>query len=154
MTFEFQLLGLLLMFLLVVVYYAKDDNIKRGNKIFRSIILITYIIELVSTAMYIVIESGGNVSTYSRIYLIITNLWFGLSALYYTTYLFKDKNKNTDKNKLRIKDLGVILTVIQVISAIGILVGPLSLTSDNMINYSSHFRAIIFKFSLIINNIY
>ena len=135
MMYEFQLLGLLLMFLLVVVYYAKDDNIKRGNKVFRSIIFITYIVELVGTAMYIVLESGSNISIFSRIYLIITNIWFGLLTLYYTTFLFKDKNNS----KLGIRDLSLGLVIIQVISSIIILVGPLSLTSDNMINYSEHF---------------
>lgn len=144
--YEFQLLGLLLMFLLIVVYYAKDDNIKRGNKVFRSIILITYIVELVSTAMYMVLESGSNISIFSRIYLGMTNLWFGLLALYYTTYLFKDKNMNS--GKLRIKDLGICFGIIQVISAIGILVAPLSLTSANMINYDKHFVIYLICFYL------
>lgn len=148
MMYEFQLLGLLLMFLLVVVYYAKEDNIKQGNKIFRSIILVTYLIELVGTAMYIVLESGGNISVFSRIYLIITNLWFGLLALYYTTFLFKYKNKNI--GKLKIKDLSLGLIIIQVISTIIIFVGPLSLTSDNMINYSEHFIIYLICFYLTI----
>lgn len=144
--YEFQLLGLLLMFLLIVVYYSKDDNIKQGNKIFRSIILITYIVELVGTAMYIVLESGSNISIFSRIYLIITNLWFGLLALYYTTYLFKDKNNS----KLGIRDLSLGLVIIQVISSIIILVGPLSLISDNIINYSEHFIIYLICFYLTI----
>ena len=148
MMYEFQLLGLLLMFLLVVVYYAKEDNIKQGNKIFRSIILVTYLIELVGTAMYIVLESGGNISAFSRIYLIITNLWFGLLALYYTIFLFKYKNKNM--GKLKIKDLSLGLVIIQVISSIIIFVGPLSLTSDNMINYSEHFIIYLICFYLTI----
>ena len=53
MTFEFQLLSLLLLFLLIIVYYTNKDNFAKGNKIFRGLLLVTYIIQLINSAIYI-----------------------------------------------------------------------------------------------------
>jgi len=44
MEYGFHILGLLILFLLVMVYYTKKDSFISGGKLFRGIILVTYIL--------------------------------------------------------------------------------------------------------------
>lgn len=130
MTFGFWVMGLLLMFLLVIVYYNKKDSFKKGNKIFKGIILVSYIIQLVSSALYITYENGSSMVLFSKIYLLLLNFWFGLFALYYVVFLLNGKyKKNSERYKVILRDIMIIFAVIQVVGGIGILVGPTCINS-------------------------
>ena len=140
MTFGFQLLSLLMIFLLVIVYYTKKDSFSKGNKIFRGILLVTYIMQLCSVCIYAVMESAGNQAKFfGKIDFAMVMLWFALFALYYVVIWLKSKYKK-ESNKLQIvfRDLMVIFIVIQVIGVIGTLVAPVGFTYD-MVDYYGHF---------------
>lgn len=150
MMYGFQLLSLLLMFLLVMIYYTKKDNFIKGNKIFKCIILVTYIMQLISPALYIAYENGSGI-LFSKIYLILINLWFGLIAFYYISFLLKGKYKeNSNKYKVILRDIGAIFSVVQLISGIGTLMGPSGINSYGTIDYYGHFVILFICFYLIL----
>ena len=142
MTFGFYLLSLLMIFLLVIVYYAKKDSFSRGNKIFRGILLVTYIIELCSVAIYAVLGSeGGYAKFFGQIYLLMVMLWFFLFALYYVIAWLKGKYRE-DRQKLGkiCRDLVVIFSTVQVIGGIATLVAPVGFSYDyGIVDYYGHF---------------
>ena len=146
MEFGFLLLGLVLMFLLLIVYYGKKDSFTKGNKVYRGLILVTYIMQLISFGMYIYNENGNNISFISKLYLILVNLWFGLIALYYLFMLFKSKKDNS----IRLKNISVIFLVVQVIFSIFTLIGPSVLNTYQRIDYYGHFIVLFICFYLIL----
>lgn len=137
MTFEFQLLSLLLLFLLIIVYYTNKDNFTKGNKIFRGLLLVTYIIQLINSAIYITNEIGSNNITFSKLYLITINLWFGLLSIYYIATWLKEK-KLEPKTSYILHYIGIIFIIFQIISNIFILIAPLTINNLG-IDYYSHF---------------
>lgn len=150
MTFEFQLLGLLLIFLLVMVYYNKKDSFIKGNKIFKGILLTTYIMQLVSLAIYIANETGRSNILFSKVYLIIINLWFGLVSLYYVVFSLMSKHKKeSSKFEVAFRYLFIMFVVIQVIGGVSILFAPIGFT-NGMIDYYGHFIICFICFYLII----
>lgn len=152
MRFGFHLLGLLLVFLLVIVYYSKKDSFTKGNKIFRGILLVTYIMQLVSSAIYVGMENNWNVAIYSKLYLMLLNLWFGCVAFYYVMILLKSKYKeNSDKYKILLRNVGLIFGVIQIITGIATLIGPVSFYDNySVIDYYGHVVMFFIGFYLVV----
>lgn len=140
MAFGFHLFCLLMIFLLVIVYYLKKDSFTKGNKIFRGILLVTYIMQLSNLAIYAVIESGSNNEVFfGKLYLLMVMFWFALFALYYVVIWLKGKyERENNKFKVVIRDLLVIFSVIQVIGGISTLVAPVSFVY-NMVHHYGHF---------------
>lgn len=139
MNFGFQLFSLLMVFLLVIVYYAKKESFTKGNKIFRGILLVAYIMQLCNSAVYISGEIGDRSIIFSKLYLIMVMLWFGLFAFYYVVVFLKEKYRQEhDKFKIVFKNLAVIFGVVQVIAGVSTIVGSISF-SYGMVNCYGHF---------------
>lgn len=135
MSFEFQLLSLILMFLLLVVYYNKKDSFIKGNKIYKGILLTTYIMQLVSGGIYILYSNNSNGGIFSRVYLLLMLIWYILYGLYYiVNYL---KCKKVKKNIKIINGYGIISLVCSLI----VLISPVSFINgyldygNNIITY-------------------
>lgn len=99
MMYGFQLLSLLLTFLLIIVYYNKKDSFTKGNIIYRGILLNTYIIQLFASFTYIAIENKSMNEIISKLYFLLVLLWFALYGLYYLIILIKNNLKD-NKSKL------------------------------------------------------
>ena len=120
MSFEFQLLSLILMFLLLVVYYNKKDSFVRGNKIYKGILLITYIMQLVSGGIYIVYSNNGNGGMFSRIYLLLMFMWYILYGFYYMLNYFMSRKVRNVKNIVN------TYGVVSLICCLVVLISPVS----------------------------
>lgn len=127
MTFEFQLLSLLLIFLLVMFHYPKDDNNNPTTKIYQSILLLTHLMQIISTIVYIGLEKQSNIEIFSRIYFACVTVWFSLYSAYYLLISLKNKyaNNKTKLNQIVTNNikyfilLQVITTVIVLMSKAG-----------------------------------
>ena len=120
MSFEFQLLSLILMFLLLIVYYNKKDSFNKGDKIYKGILLSTYIMQLVSGGMYILYSNNSNGGIFSRVYLLLMFIWYVLYGLYYiVNYLKCNKEKN---NMKIINGYGVVSLVCSLV----VLISPVT----------------------------
>lgn len=150
MTFAFQLLSLLMIFLLVIIYYLKKDSFTKGNKPFRGIILTTYILELISMTIYITTETGATAYLFYKIYLFITIFWFALYGLYYISIWLKERYRDTN-NKLpkNINNLVNYFIIIQIVTLIITLVSPITFTNSSL-DYSNHLSKYFISFYLII----
>lgn len=146
MEYSFLILGLLLMFLLLIVYYGKKDSFIKGNKIYRGLILVTYVMQLVSFCLYMGREANSNIIFISKVYLILSSIWFGLMALYYLFMLLK----NSDKSKGVIKNISVIYLVVQVIFSIFTLMGPNVINVYDRVDYYGHFIVYFIGFYLLV----
>lgn len=124
MDFGFQLFSLLMMFLLVVIYYSKLDKNVQGSKIFRCIVLIAYIMQLCSCAIYITNENIIYQVIFSKIYFILVMFWFSFYSLYYVEkFLGKQEAFRYDlKNK--ISWFVLFFAVLQVIGSVIVLFVP------------------------------
>lgn len=152
MSFDFQLLSLLLMFLLLVVYFSKKDSNMHDNRIFKGLLLVTYLIQLINILLYSLYQSGSNILGCAKISLFLVNLWFGLNAFYYVTSFLKEKyNKNGDGYKKVLNNLYYGFIGLGLVVGIFTLIGPVVIVDDSyMINYYNHFIIYFIWFYLII----
>ena len=135
MSFEFQLLSLMLMFLLIVVYYNKKDSFIKGNKIYKGILLSTYIMQLVSGGIYILYSNNSNGGIFSRVYLLLIFIWYALYGGYYIFNYLKCKKV---RNNIKIINGYCIVSLI---CCLMVLISPVSFINgyldygNNIITY-------------------
>lgn len=140
MDYGFILLSLTMLFLLVMMYYAKDRNFLRGNKIYRGLLLVGYIIQLVGCFVFMIpregaigvfngIKYGEFGYIYFVIYEVLILLWFGLISFYYLDILIKNKF-SLDKKRGReiVKRFGIALLGVQIVSAIMLFINGSAIT--------------------------
>lgn len=132
MNFGFLLFSLLMVFLLVLIYYAKDNQFIQKRVVYRSILLVTYVIQLVSCAIFI--TSGDEVYSmvFGKIYFVMLFLWFGLFLLYDVSLFLRDKFQG----KLKQIIIG-FFAIFFVLVGTCFMVVPVSLV-DRMVDYSNH----------------
>lgn len=135
MSFEFHLLSLMLMFLLLVVYYNKKDSFIKGNKIYKGILLNTYIMQLVSGGVYILYSNNSNGGIFSKLYLLLILIWYVLYGLYYMFNYFKS-------NKIRnVKNIVNIYGIVSLICCLIVFISPITFINgyldygNNIITY-------------------
>lgn len=152
MVFQFHLLCLLIMFLLLIIYYIKKENFHNDNYIFRGILLTTYIMQLCYFCTYIIEQSGIKVIYFDKFYLMTIVLWFSLFSLYYGMALLKEKNK-TKESRLKIKESKIIkyFSIIQIISLVIILL--LRIESFDQVLYYHYIISFLIGIYLIIDGI-
>ena len=78
MEFQFHLLSLLIVFLLVIIYYTGKDSFHKKNSVVRLVLLTTYIMQLGYFSTYIMSKNGSNMIWFSKFYFITVILWFAL----------------------------------------------------------------------------
>lgn len=131
MVYGFQLLGLLLTFLLLMVYYNRKDNFMKGNYIYKFILLVTYLAQLASSILYILLESGNSAYGISGVYLFLVLLWFALYGFYYITVWIKNSSSNGN-NKNLISRVSVLYWVVSLIGGVMTLLVPVRVVGGNI----------------------
>lgn len=125
MEYQFHLLSLLIIFLLIVIYYMGRDSFQKENRCFRSILLTTYIMQLGYFSTYIISRNENNTIWISKLYLITIVLWFALFSFYYLVIYLKSKYiENETKLTKKIDKIKKWLIGMQLISMIWILGYP------------------------------
>lgn len=140
MDYGFYLFGLLMVFLLIIFYFLKRDNFTRLDKVFRSLLLVTHLIQISCVLIYTEVRIGnGTEIIFGKVYLIMAMLWFGLLSFYYILFLLKDKYKKDDnKFKSGFKELLLVFIAIQLMGVIGILLSPVVI-NNYMVNCFGNF---------------
>ena len=90
MIFQFNLLGILILFILLLLYFTKENKDKFP---FKLILLTTYITELFYILTFIGIESN-NYNLSGRLYFLSLVILFTLFTMYNAVYILNTKYKN------------------------------------------------------------
>lgn len=91
MVFSFQALGLLISFLIIIIYYAFDKKNNLESSIYRMIMLGTYVLEFVYVLVYIMMMISRGVIISSKLYLIIMAIVGSLMVCYFVASGLRDK---------------------------------------------------------------
>lgn len=137
-----NILGLLIMFLLIIVYFSKN-NLNKDTKLFGNILLSAYVSQFCYLVTYIIDKQNGNIMLISKLYLISIILYIGLFSL----YLFKGINEK------KIKDDSKMLNKINTIFIVSILVSILIIFISNL-SISSGFIGISSNVMIVLISIY
>lgn len=100
MIFNFGLLGILVMFILIYIYYSKElrDN-DNGGKIFKGIMIINYLVELLYLGVYISIYDRSSFNfMLSKIYLFSLVFYNFLLIYYLINMVIRNKYKLQETN--------------------------------------------------------
>ena len=126
MVFSFQVLGLVITFVLICFYYIKDIKKSKEVSIFRGILLTSYILELLYISVYISMRTNSGVLFFSKLYLCLCTVYYSLLFAYFLSNGLKDKyiTKETIYNN-KINKTGRILLVADLFSIFLIFVSPL-----------------------------
>jgi len=121
MFFEFNILGLLIVFMLVVIYRYK--NIKDKYP-FSLILWFSYILQLLYIITYVSIKNNNNYLLFGKLYFVCLIWLMMLFSVYSLVNVIKDKYKYKDgiiNNKIKLIYVGS--------SVIGVILGILVITS-------------------------
>ena len=156
MIFNFSILGPLVLFILIILYFSKENKDRYPYKL---ILLTTYITELLYILTFIALK-GDKYSLISNIYFITLTLLFILFTMYSITYILKIKYNNKKSimtNKLKtvnlITVLAIIISSILIINSRMYLVENRLVFGNNIINIILSLTIIIDVISLILNKI-
>ncbi|MBR3161874.1 MAG: response regulator [Bacilli bacterium] len=91
MIFNFDILGIAILFVLLCIYYSKDIKLTKEIKIFLSMMVTTYLIELLYLGNFVTLKINGTVWLFSKMYLSCLSMFYSLMLCYYITLIIKDK---------------------------------------------------------------
>lgn len=97
MVFQFQILELLLIFLLVILYYGKYNKVIKKNRGFLSLLFITYLLQIVYTCGCIAVQMGSYYLFFSKLYLSILLVIYSGLVFYYFSFFVQEKYRNHGK---------------------------------------------------------
>lgn len=105
MIFQFQVLGFIILFILVISYYMGCDKYRKKEKSFKYLLLVTYINQLLYICTYIAIQMSHQEILYGKLYLIsVLAIYIGY-IYYYLSNAIKEKYQGTllktNNNKLK-----------------------------------------------------
>jgi signal transduction histidine kinase/ActR/RegA family two-component response regulator len=126
MVFNFQVIGLLVIFTIICFYYVKDIKASKESIVYRGILLVTYILQLLYISVYISMRLDSNVLLFSKLYLGGSCIVYSLVMAYFLCLGFKKiyTSKQSLYNK-KVNQLGIILLVINVVNFFVIFFVPL-----------------------------
>lgn len=126
MVFSFQVLGLVIIFVLICLYYIKDIKKSKEVSIFRGILLTSYILELLYISVYISMRTDSSVLFFSKLYLSLCTIYYSLLLAYFLSNGLKDKyiTKETIYND-KINRAGRTLLIADIFSIFLIFLSPL-----------------------------
>lgn len=93
MVFQFQLLGLFLLFFLIVYYYSKNDYKSEEHVVFRGILLSSYLLQLLYIAVFVAWRNGCYVELFTKFYFANIVLVFSLLVVYEVSLLYRERLK-------------------------------------------------------------
>ena len=124
MTLNFQVLGLFISWLFIMIYYSKEEVLKKEKNVFRGILIMNYIVELLylCTAMAVNNQSGGII--YAKFYWISMIVLFGLITFYIYQVILHKKYQNQETiAEQKEKVIRNIILIVLGISILVVLVG-------------------------------
>lgn len=96
MIFNFDLLGLLVLFILIFIYYSKNIASRPQSNIFNGIMITAYIMQLLYIANFIATKASLNIFIFQKLYLVSIILFASLLFSYYFSVLIEDKYSTKD----------------------------------------------------------
>lgn len=145
MSFEFNILGILILFILTILYFSKNYKDKYPYKL---ILLSSYITELLYIVTYIGIQSN-NYNISGRLYFISLVILFSLFSMYIANYIIKEKYKSKGSIiEEKIKITKIITLVSSIIFTIMILTSKMYLL-DNRLVFGNNIVNIILSLTII-----
>ena len=124
MVFQFQLIGLFIMFLLVVIYYNKNDYVINQNSLYKGMLINGYIMQMLYVLTFIAIKISCYYLIFVKLYFISVIVLSLLIGGYFVIEILREKYKNqgeTLEEKIRIGKMIFIgfatLAVILIFSA-------------------------------------
>ena len=147
MNFEFNILGILILFVLLILYFTKENKDRYPYKL---ILITTYITELLYIVTFVGIKSN-NYSLSGRLYFLSLTILFILFSMYNVIYIFKDKyksRKSVIQNKVKIVKVFTFITII--IASILVISSKMYLV-DNRLVFSNNIINIILSITIIVD---
>ena len=103
MSFNFEIMGLMVLFLMIIVYYYKDLINPKDSIVFRGMMIATYILQLMYVFVFITSFEGNFMIITAKLYLIILIFIYSLLLLYVVSSICRDKyivKKSIQENKV------------------------------------------------------
>lgn len=91
MAFNFQALGLLVMFIIMCFYYYRDINDSKSGGLYKWIMVFTYIMQLVYMLTFIAIKENRFIFLFSKLYFILICIVYSLLSAYFLCLGLKSK---------------------------------------------------------------
>lgn len=154
MIFNFQILGLLIMFGLIGIYYISVTKKSEESIVYRTMLISTYITELLYVASYIAIRQNIKSIFFIKGYLIFITISFSLLALYYIVIGLKNKYLSRDSiYEKKLKLARTLFIFLNVITTVLILISKITLddniVTDQVINFTYLFTLIYTAINII-----
>lgn len=128
MIFNFDMLTLVILFILICIYYAKDIKISVETNMFLGMMVVAYIMQLIYMANFVAISTNGLIWLFTKLYFCITSLFFALSMGYVMYICIKSRYKNKDSvidSKCSKVKKGLL--VVNLLSFIGLFLLPINI---------------------------
>ena len=131
MIFNFNVLGIIIIFILLCIYYSKDTKLTSEVNTFISMMIVAYLVELLSLGNFITMKIDGSMWLFSKFYLILLNMYYSLMLGYFLVVVIKDKYLTKDsiiKNK--INSVKIVLFGFNIITSIIILISGININNN------------------------
>ncbi|MEE3344197.1 MAG: response regulator [Bacilli bacterium] len=137
MVFNFDILGIIILFILLCVYYSKDIKLTKEVNIFLGMMVTTYLIELLYLSNFVTIKISGSVWLFSKMYLSCISIFYSLMLSYFICLIIRDKFSNQvsiiNSKTNHLKSIFIGINILSIIIIFLLDVYPI----DNSINGSS-----------------
>ena len=94
MIFNFDILGIFVLFILLCVYYSKDIKLTKEVNTFLGMMVAAYLVELLYLSNYVTLKINGSIWLFSKMYLSCISIFYSLMLSYFICLVIKDKFSN------------------------------------------------------------
>ena len=145
MIFNFDLLGLLVLFILIFIYYSKNISNRPQSNIFNGMMITAYIMQLIYIANFIAIKAALNIFIFQKLYLVSITLFASLLFSYYFCILIQEKYSSKDSIiDKKLKSLKYSIILINIVTFILTFILDINLNDNLIIGTSVIFTYILF----------
>ena len=145
MIFNFDLLGLLVLFILIFIYYSKNISNRPQSNIFNGMMITAYIMQLLYIANFIAIKAALNIFIFQKLYLVSITLFASLLFSYYFCILIQEKYSSKDSIiDKKLKSLKYSIILINIVTFILTFILDINLNDNLIIGTSVIFTYILF----------
>lgn len=145
MIFNFDLLGLLVLFILIFIYYSKNISNRPQSNIFNGMMITAYIMQLLYMANFIAIKAALNIFIFQKLYLVSITLFASLLFSYYFCILIQEKYSSKDSIiDKKLKSLKYSIILINIVTLILTFILDINLNDNLIIGTSVIFTYILF----------
>ncbi len=149
MVFQFQLLGLFIMFLLIVLYFGRDKYSANRGFVYKPILIFGYIMQLFYIVTFILMKSNNDYLICAKLYFASIVILSFLYAVYFVNSVWED-NYSNDKILVNRQNSLVLLVVISsLIASIFIICSRVRLL-DNIVRLYVDIPSVCMEISMMI----